>query len=164
MRLLHYSKEPLEKLYSIPLDRQGLEGGMFKPRGLWVSVEGKDDWLEWCKAENFGLASMRFVTEIRVRGDDILRLSCAAEIDALTRKYGHEQWPGKSYSRLAVYWPDVAQDYAGIIIAPYIWSRRLGGGSPWYYSWDCASGCIWDANAMEIAMPSRPIVVERDAA
>lgn len=44
-------------------------------------------------------------------------------------------------------WPMVADRYQGIVIAPYLWSRRMDGGL-WYYGWDCASGCIWDAAAV----------------
>ncbi|QBI98814.1 hypothetical protein SEA_BOBBY_184 [Mycobacterium phage Bobby] len=44
-------------------------------------------------------------------------------------------------------WGKVAADYGGIIIAPYQWSRRMD--PHWYYTWDCASGCIWNLEAIE---------------
>jgi len=47
MRLLHYSKKPITELRSVSQDDQSQRG--FKPRGLWVSVEGKHDWREWVK-------------------------------------------------------------------------------------------------------------------
>jgi len=78
-----------------------------------------------------------------------MHLSSAADIDLFTERYG-------KYNRLlAVYekgreiaWSLVADEYQGIVIAPYVWSRRLCYGANWYYSWDCASGCVWDASAV----------------
>ena len=35
----------------------------------------------------------------------------------------------------------------GIIIAPYQWYCRMT--VDWYYTWDCASGCIWNLDAIE---------------
>ena len=47
-------------------------------------------------------------------------------------------------------WRKVAKAFDGIIIPEYIYSRRLdGNASDWYYGWDCASGCIWDARAIK---------------
>jgi len=48
-------------------------------------------------------------------------------------------------------WPAVAEKYDGIIIAPYIWQRRLSDNPDhfWYYGWDCASGCIWNTEVIE---------------
>ena len=45
-------------------------------------------------------------------------------------------------------WPAVATDYPGLIIAPYQWSCRMSEFTRWYYGWDCASGCIWNADAI----------------
>ena len=44
-------------------------------------------------------------------------------------------------------------DYQGIIIAPYLWTRRHHESTGWYYSWDCASGVIWDARAIAELKP-----------
>jgi hypothetical protein len=43
-------------------------------------------------------------------------------------------------------WPRVAERFDGVIIAPYQWKHRLE--LMWYYGWDCASGCIWNARAV----------------
>jgi hypothetical protein len=58
---------------------------------------------------------------------------------------------GALASRYALYmnWPEVAKQYQGIIIAPYLDSCRLRDGFFWYYPWDCACGCIWDHTAIE---------------
>lgn len=36
--------------------------------------------------------------------------------------------------------------------APYQWECRLDRDTFWYYSWDCASACIWNLQAV------RPLV------
>lgn len=43
-------------------------------------------------------------------------------------------------------WQAVASDHDGIIISPYNWPARHE--MIWYYPWDCASGCIWNADAI----------------
>lgn len=63
------------------------------------------------------------------------------EIDSFTHRYGI---PGFFGSPM-INWPAVAIEYQGVIVAPYSWERR----NSWYYPWDCASGCIWDAAAIE---------------
>ncbi len=52
----------------------------------------------------------------------------------------------------------VAKLYQGIIIAPYCYSIRLDNDCFWYYPWDCASGCIWDATAIAALVPVQDTV------
>lgn len=153
-RLLHYGKQHVTAVYSIPIEEQSKHrDGLHKPRGLWVSVEGEMDWKEWCEAENFGCLDC--VTEIILRPTaTILRLSGAYDIDAFHAEYARDKYPGMTYAMYAIEWPRVAERYDGIIIAPYVWQRRLDGpASDWYYGWDCASGCIWNADAVQGVRP-----------
>jgi hypothetical protein len=80
-------------------------------------------------------------------------LSTARELDAFTLFFSVDlDWqkgmcvPNRLTLPIYIDWLRVAQKSAGIIIAPYIWERRLH--LPWYYGWDCASGCVWDAAAV----------------
>ena len=43
-------------------------------------------------------------------------------------------------------WAKVASHYDGIEICPYIESRR---NMTWYYGWDVASGCVWNASGIK---------------
>jgi len=145
-RLLHYSAQSIvgKQIYT----RTAECAVEIKPHGLWVSVEGPDDWKSWCEAEAWGLDHLRAVAEIVVRPDAaILRLSCPAEIDRFHAEFTAPLYPGER-SGFGVDWRRVAETYSGIVIAPYQWSRRLDGNARWYYAWDCASGCIWDASAI----------------
>jgi hypothetical protein len=157
MKLIHYSKMHLAAVHSVTQDGNHL----FKPVGLWVSIPGDDDWPSWCRAEEFGLAHLACETEV-VLADSakMLVISDAVRLDAF-----HRQFNGAPiYLDSDIGWPDwhaVARIYDGIIIAPYLWRRRLvGDASRWYYSWDCASGCIWNADAVAKLIPLTPSSVE----
>jgi hypothetical protein len=145
MRLLHYAAQPLPP--ALNARPQEIE---MKPRGLWVSVEGNDDWPSWCVGENFALDSLSHVHEITLAENaSILRLSTASEIAELTSDYACPLpgMPPHHYTRAYVMdWPRLAGQYDGLIIAPYMWSCRLD--YLWYYGWDCASGCIWNPRAI----------------
>jgi hypothetical protein len=82
---------------------------------------------------------MRHVVEL-ASSAKVLLIAGVATFDAFDRQYG-------ASIRDVTYidWPRVGADWQGIIIAPYLWERRF---QSWYYSWDCASGVIWDASAI----------------
>ena len=144
--LLHYSAKPLGPLVSKKqIDLRFLYD---KPKGLWVSVRGKDDWENWCRGESFGDIDKQRCYRVSLTDDaNILRIRTADELDSFSQKYGMDL--GHGLQRNGIDWARVAKEYQGIIIAPYIWSRRLNGpSSDWYYGWDCASGCIWDVSAI----------------
>lgn len=154
-RLIHYGTRPLTTIYSVPQNTDSTLG-IGKPSGLWVSAEGEDDWQSWCRDGNFGLKQCQ--TEVILKPDHkVLELVGVDAIDSFHAKYsvvGYKYGSGLG-ERLAIDWVKVAAEYQGIVIAPYVWSRRLmmdswgkGSVSDWYYGWDCASGCIWDAEAV----------------
>ncbi len=117
----------------------------FKPRGLWFDVNS--DWKRWCKAERFRPESLAVRYEVRIaRAANVLRLSTSAELDQFTERYEVELPIPVVRPGFCINWPRVAAEYAGIIIAPYCWERRMD--LMWYYSWDCASGCVWDLAAI----------------
>ena len=154
-RLIHYSTTPLTEVYSITQDGYG--SGSYKPRGLWVSASGEDDWPAWCHSENFGVERLQNPVEVVLRPDaKILRISTPEGIDAFEREYvtraAYPHEGAKEYRSESVNWKLVAERYQGIIISPYIWERRLTD-TMWYYGWDCASGCIWDAKAISHLVP-----------
>lgn len=126
-----------------------------KPQGLWVSVDGPDDWREWCESEQWGLDSLRnrFVVTLADNAD-LLLVTTPAELLAFDAEFGT---PGK----WAVRWHAVAERWQGIIIAPYQWSCRLSAPS-WYYTWDCASGCIWDSSAIASVVLTAPVTTSTE--
>ena len=148
--LRHYSDT------TVRLDRQrdythGHVAGYRKPRGFWVSVQGEQDWFSWCRDEEFRLhrLTVEHVVDLSV-GAKILYLESVDELDSFTLEYGvveHKTWGDD----IQIDWVRVAGEYDGIIIAPYQWDRRLE--HDWYYPWDCASGCIWNLDAIAAVTP-----------
>lgn len=139
VRLAHFSEKPLGEIRSVPHAEQ-LPG--VKPSGLWVSDEsvGAFGWRQFCASADFGIERLRCAAWIRVNpGAQILILSSDADIDRFHREYASQPWE--------VDWPAVAAKFAGIVITPYCWGRRLSFNTTWYYGWDCASGCIWGGGA-----------------
>lgn len=147
MKLSHWSRSSTLTPHSVD---QSPEGRGDKPRGLWVSFDGEDDWPSWCHREGF--AEDRLVHRFRITladDADILTVANDWEIVKFTHDYGTvpegftSRWLRDAHR---IDWPRIASEHQGIIIAPYCWGSRLEIG--WYYGWDCASGCIWDASAI----------------
>lgn len=158
MRLIHYSDSPLLRVHSVSQSGEGYEwhDGR-KPVGLWVSVEGDDDWREWCRAEDFRDVDAQFATEVVLApAHRVLVVGTGVALELLSKRYGYRDERYGKWSSLRIDWPRLAHEHDGIIIAPYQWKHRLDGEvSGWYYSWDCASGCIWNADAVEGLKPIR---------
>lgn len=147
LRLSHYSAEPIEQIRSVP--QKDIPD--MKPQGFWFSVDGRDDWLQWCNSEKFQLHKVKLRYRVALDMSRILVLSTPQELDDFTTGFltvapWEKGRPGSTDLRMWMNWGAVAELYAGIIIAPYQWERRLL--LMWYYGWDCASGCVWDATAV----------------
>lgn len=152
MDLIHYSSAPLGRIRSARQERDGNAAPHSKPNGLWVSVKGEWDWPSWCQAESFALDRMGHATRVLLAPTaKMLHLNGADEIDEFTARYS-VPWgpprPGSKFDWRRIDWRAVASKYHGLIIAPYCWERRLAHHTSWYYGWDCASGCIWNARAI----------------
>ena len=116
----------------------------YKPSGLWVSVG--DDWDRWCRDEEKEWTTDVPVISVDLTDDAADRL-LVLDTEQVIRDFpttcrdGQPRWNGY------IDWPTIAEQYAGIVIAPYQWGARLD--VMWYYGWDCASGCIWDLSVVE---------------
>lgn len=146
LRLSHYSRDPHVIPRSVDPGAAARRHRYDKPTGLWVSVDGPDDWPSWCREEDFRDVDAQFHHRVTlVPSARVLLLTGYDEILAFSRTY-YSGDPRRVYWGLE--WTRVMGDYQGIIIAPYSWEARLSQDTSWYYSWDCASGCIWDAGAI----------------
>lgn len=142
MTLAHYSVEPVHEVRSVAIQDGPRD---FKPKGFWLSVDDGEGWVDWCLAEQFRLERLlvRHIVTLAPRAN-ILRLSSAKEVRGFSAEYGSLD---RGFCN-KIDWPRIAGIYQGIIIAPYQWDCRLEHDTHWYYSWDCSSGCIWDAAAI----------------
>lgn len=144
-RLMHYDAEPFHLDRTRRYPQREVFSSHNKPHGLWVSVEGEDDWPSWCREEHFGVDKLAAAHEVTLTDDArILWLETEDHVRALPDTFGR---PTK-YGDVGIDWQAVAERYQGIIITPYQWSCRMSLGTEFYYGWDCASGCIWDLDAI----------------
>lgn len=170
MKLIHYSPREIEFQNNYLYDQNEVKFHS-KPNGLWVSVEGEDDWKNWCLDEKFCLERLRFSYEIVLKNNaNILYLTTPKEIYEFSEKYSWRSRPRISggfdpkEDTHELNWFEIKNKYQGIIISPYQWECRLALESSWYYGWDCSSGCIWDMNCIDfmefigedLLMPTEP--------
>jgi hypothetical protein len=142
VRLIHFSADPVVEIWPVLQDPRPTP----KPRGLWVSDEDDYGWRSWCTGEQFRLDRLAHAYEVKLTADaNILRITDVEGIDALTARYAHREGDEYGYR---LNWAAVAEQYQGILITPYQWGRRLSLQGGWYHGWDCASGCIWDSEAI----------------
>lgn len=150
-RLIHYSEKPLATVHSVVQDENC--AGFMKPCGLWVSAEGDDDWPSWCRSEVPEWIENKCATEvIFAAGARVLHISTLKAFDAFEVEYVTPGTFKPEYHREQIDWKTVAKKYQAIVISPYMYRRRFGSNL-WYYGWDCASGCIWDADAVAELRP-----------
>lgn len=140
--LYHYTADP----FLFDGERRYEQEKGAKPIGFWLSAEDDSvSWKDYCKGEDFRTETLRYQTSIKLLSNaNVLHIATVLELEAFNRRF--------SYSRRSsnyIDWPAVASFYDGIIIAPYQWPKRLDNSCFWYYTWDCASGCIWDLAAIE---------------
>ena len=114
-----------------------------KPSGLWYSVG--DEWKQWCKAEDFRVSKLNVVYEIAVNKDAILFLTSEQQIREFSVEFMLRSTPWQTWD---IDWSRVAEQWAGIEIAPYQYGCRFDSDSRWYSGWDVASGCIWGPEAL----------------
>lgn len=175
LTLEHYTDAPFTLQRSTRYEQQP-PMGMLKPVGLWVSVPGGDpDWPEWCREQEFALSRLAYRSRVRLSASaNVLLVETPSALDLVHQQYSVRDdrmeealahvgsAPGRRPRR---YWPmdwrRVAADYQGIVVTPFLWSRRLDGPS-WYYGFDCASGCIWDLDAIESVEAAGPPTRGRD--
>lgn len=144
MKFTHWSHAPvtLDKMWTYPQDSRHM-----KPKGLWFSVDG--DWERWCEDEQFGADRLKVAHVVEFDPDRVLFLGDGLAIDRFTIRYIDRLNAELGLSKtLFLDWAAVTLKYAGIVIAPYCWERRLSDDTFWYYGWDCASGCIWDLSVV----------------
>jgi hypothetical protein len=153
MQLIHYSTEPVtfDPDYQHPDIALHHNNQIGKPVGLWVSVPGDNDWASWCESIGW-VDRIQYAYDVTLHDDArILEIPTGDELDMFHDRYaqpGHPLDTGLGNRLVPIEWERVANDYDGIIIAPYQRSHRHFGPL-WYFTWDCASGCIWNYDVID---------------
>lgn len=128
-----------------------------KPRGFWVSVRGEDDWPHWIVENEFREDTLVARHEVKLRDSaNLLLLSSPQDIRDFHAEYKAPLKPEWEGGLEYIDWERVVSgnSWDGIIIAPYQWLMRNDLERVWYYSWDVASGCIWNLDVIESVTPA----------
>lgn len=113
----------------------------WKPVGLWYSLRGDWDWLDWVKDEMpIWYNNYRLLYQIEIVKKEVLHIASPEQLHEFDKEFRNEYG--------SINWRAVSEQYGGIEIAPYQHILRLDDRVPWYYPWDCASGCIWHHRAV----------------
>lgn len=153
MNLAHYTREPMAFDPHREYEQLEPHSEFGKPEGFWVSIKGEDDWHSWV-SENMDAERLNF--EHRVTLAESARvhvIDSESALAAFTGTYAVQtEWTRRWYWREGdkrkwpIDWREVAKDADGVIVTPYQWPCR--NAFDWYYTWDCASGCIWNLSAI----------------
>lgn len=156
MKLSHFSDEETITPYAVAQPEKVFT--YEKPKGLWVSVDGPDDWPAWNESEQFRDTSSQHRHAVTLADDhEVLVLDTIEKVMAFDQFWSRpDGFMGDGASPLGdrwrgIHWAGIAAEHQGVVIAPYQWPLRMR--LDWYYPWDCASGCIWDPAAIKEVMP-----------
>lgn len=139
-----------------------------KPQGLWFSVN--DSWKNFCLPVYGG--DRLAVENILVFKPTakILTIKTKKHLIAFTNEYGipyghslltngevrkEAYADGQKYDfdRIGdINWIRVAKEYDAILITPHIHQCHCHRKTRWYYTWDVASGCVWNKKVVEIVI------------
>jgi hypothetical protein len=123
----------------------------FKPNGLWVSPDTEDGWAAWSRDAGYRVDQLEERALVTLWPNaKVLRIEDEAGMLCLDEAYRRDlDGPLSNLGLLRIDWRKVADEYDGILIAPYQGWARLDRRFLWYYPWDCASGCIWRVRAIQ---------------
>jgi hypothetical protein len=133
---IHTSEKPIG-----PLVARNLKKGR-KPSGLWYACGSQ--WLDWKHAEGYEVED--FVYLVRINEERILRLDSEQKVLEFSAKFSVEG--GELVDWVAV----AGAGWSGVEICPYQNSLRMSPEVDWYYSWDVASGCVWNPSEIEVEL------------
>ena len=137
------SPRPLARLHAVAQPAPTTSRYEGKPAGLWYACGGA--WLDWVLAEMpQWLADYNYVYTLQLNPARMRMIRTARDFAEFEEDY---------HTGYNIDWHQVAQRYTGVEICPYQWSRRMAIGSEWYYTWDVASGCIWNPAAVRAITP-----------
>ena len=141
---IHMSKYPIQKLEK----RYYIQKPDDKPNGFWYGFG--NEWIDWTETagpERKG----KYIYEVYINDSKILQINDDQQFIEFTKEYKSRKQiiPEIIFS---IDWPRIEFKYDGIEINPYIDHARNDIKAFWYYSWDIASGCIWNLNNVKIKL------------
>jgi hypothetical protein len=115
-----------------------------KPVGTWYGIG--DSWARFCHYD--AQWCYDYVYTLEYDPKTVLHIKTLDEFKIFAEKYKHGGTD--FYFNNYINWEMVSNDFDGIEIYPYRKECRLTVDTAWYYSWDVASGCIWNENIFSL--------------
>jgi len=139
---IHMSSDEISNGFYAPEDVSS-NASIGKPAGLWYACG--NDWIDWAVSNDWGRGM--YIYQIYINEGNMAMIRTKDGILNFNRKFqaNPHKYP---YAGSRIDWDIVANAHSGIEICPYIGSVRMSSIVDWYYSWDVASGCIWDPSAI----------------
>jgi len=122
----------------------------WKPNGIWYSCG--NSWYNFIKDDETDRLH-KYIHTIRLKNNkkttyqnkDSNKLLIIKDINDFDSFFNEYKVFSDKLNYYLIDWVKVKKDYGGIEICPYLHNRRSTKRSTkWYYSWDVASGCIWN--------------------
>lgn len=147
MASFHMSRKSIDSINSIE-NKYELDD---KPKGFWYSCE--HEWLNWVRIEMPDREEEHYY-DVQLDYSKILIIDTFDKFKEFDTKYGVTQ--SSSYGDRYINWKKVSQDYSGIEICPYQYRAKnsMYLEYTWYITWDIASGCIWNKDAIKAIKPA----------
>ena len=127
---------------SVPLNVLDIRLIHFKPVGLWYACGA--EWLDWLKYNEPTRWGFCGLYEIILDESLLLRIDTLDKLREFARLSKPPQT--QCYREHFLNWSFAYSRYAGIEICPYQPKARHEMG--WYETWDVASGCVWNSDAI----------------
>ena len=156
MDRIHMYRTTNDELIELDLcERVYLQKAASKPTGFWYGID--NSWIEWCESE-----MPEWVTPHRYRLEiDMAEVLVVDTIEKMHDINKHSvtdeyppmlHYPTQTFQRFNynIDWTHFEKKgYKGIEIPRYMYELRMNHDFFWYYSWDVASGCIWDTSIIK---------------
>lgn len=147
----HYTEAP-----GPLVPRFAMQHNLFKPEGLWLSDDAQpQNWPAYLAYATGDTLKRHRRYDVYLRpGANLLHLATEDELRRFSRRYALigagplESTLAMQGYCLLIDWPIVAGEHDGILITPYQRNCRNDKDTYWYHTWDIATGCIWNPDAI----------------
>ena len=119
----------------------------FKPDGVWYACGS--EWLTWTFYEMESWLG-DYIYRLDIDKSNFIMIRNEKMLFDFTEGYALNNAGYGVVKNNTIDWPLVAKaGYQGIQICPYLSMARMSSKAGWYYTWDVASGCVWDTSCIK---------------
>jgi tRNA nucleotidyltransferase/poly(A) polymerase len=144
---MHFGKAKITITQSpLDLERSYAPSTKIKPTGIWYGCGV--GWLKFVEENDWESTAGSQIWSLKINMGKIKSLVDAKEIDRFSWKFRNMESYIENHLDKRIDWAKVASTFSGIECCPYPVGDKTKIDNLWYYAFDMASGCIWDASAI----------------